>query len=295
MLSGFALSTTTDYPSFERRFPFLSGWPRPKFIVEGSGALLEFHPGANYCVLENCLILNRIETAFRIKHIVFALVVDRSTLVTDYRIELSKPVVQKRWLRPRRVSSLRAERHAVAEQFASLCLSDARETSLGKFLLQHPQIVERGFGATQFVAEPMCEWQEGTPRGEDNAIRPDLLVVKTDGNTIVCDLKRSLRDRGSVTKGERRRRRFIDAVEEGIAQLAHYDEYFRYEANRRFVEDRYGLSVENPQLRLIVGNAENFRHGEVAEASRRLRGFELMDWDTFMQLYLDPQPTASNP
>ena len=73
-----------------------------------------------------------------------------------------------------------------------------------------------------------------------------------------------------------------------IAQLAHYEAYFSYEANRAYAFDRYGIRVDNPILGLIVGNEENVNDTHVNEAKRSLRSsFEVTDYDTLLRLYLE--------
>jgi hypothetical protein len=99
-------------------------------------------------------------------------------------------------------------------------------------------------------------------------------------------LKLPLLAKPNITKGGRSRRRFIDSVEEGVAQLAHYADYFSHEDNKRYAFERYGITVNNPLLGLIVGNEENVTKAQVDEACRRLRSFELIDYDTLLQLYI---------
>ena len=119
------------------------------------------------------------------------------------------------------------------------------------------------------------------------AINPDCILLHADGSFDICDLKLPLLNRTSLTKGERNRRRFVDSVEEGIAQLAHYKDYFADEINAAKAAKLYGIRrTGSPRMVLIVGNEENFDSSKVKEASRRLQPFELMSYDTVLQLYL---------
>jgi ABC-type antimicrobial peptide transport system permease subunit len=54
-----------------------------------------------------------------------------------------------------------------------------------------------------------------------------------------------------------------NSIEEGVAQLANYAEYFTYSQNAAHAKDKYGLSVENPKLVLVVGSWENSSPEEV--------------------------------
>jgi hypothetical protein len=94
-------------------------------------------------------------------------------------------------------------------------------------------------------------------------------------------------DTSSVTRDEHSRRRFIDVVAEGVAQLANYEDYFKHEANRRFADEKYGAKVDNPTLYLIVGNYENSSGEEIEEASRSLKSnYRIIDYDTLNAMFL---------
>ena len=102
-------------------------------------------------------------------------------------------------------------------------------------------------------------------------------------------MKRALLHRKSVTRGELRRRRFVDAVGEGIAQLAHYRDYFRYPDNTAYAEAAFGVKVDRPRLVLVAGSLENVVPTEVAEAKRGVDAdFELIDYDTLCSRIIGP-------
>jgi hypothetical protein len=112
------------------------------------------------------------------------------------------------------------------------------------------------------------------------------MIERNDGFYDIYDLKTALLNKTSITKGERSRRRFIDYVEEGVAQLANYSEYFDYSKNCQFASEKYGIKVKNPNLVLVVGNFENANKTEIQEASRRLKNLTIIDYDSFLQLFL---------
>ena len=89
------------------------------------------------------------------------------------------------------------------------------------------------------------------------------------------------------TKGGHSRRRFIDYVGEGIAQLANYKQYFSYPANANYAKGKYGVETNSPQLILIIGNYENVDIQEIKEASRHMRdNYTIIDWDSLNVAYL---------
>jgi hypothetical protein len=49
---------------------------------------------------------------------------------------------------------------------------------------------------------------------------------------------------------------------------------------------RYGADVNDPGKILIIGNYENTKPVEVAEASRMLRPLQVIDYDSILQLFL---------
>ena len=124
---------------------------------------------------------------------------------------------------------------------------------------------------------------DGSHDDEEKAINPDLLIRRQDGFYDIYDLKTAVLDRTRITKGAKRRRRFIDYVEEGIAQLAHYRSYFTSERNAAHAFAKYGVRVSKPNLILVVGNYDNAKPRELEEASRKLGGISIIDYDSLLQ------------
>jgi hypothetical protein len=120
------------------------------------------------------------------------------------------------------------------------------------------------------------------------------MIVRTRlGTWSIVDFKLPLLDKPGLTKGPRRRRRFVDAVGEGISQLANYAEYFSTPGNRNAAAEQFGESFENPDLVLVVGNFENYDLAEVEEAKRTYRPVEVIDYDSLVRLFVGAVPNAS--
>jgi hypothetical protein len=49
---------------------------------------------------------------------------------------------------------------------------------------------------------------------------------------------------------------------------------------------KYGVTFDNPRFILVVGNYENADAQKISEARRRFPDFEIIDYDTIVQLYL---------
>jgi len=160
----------------------------------------------------------------------------------------------------------------VASQFASTYLFyGLRETTIGDFLNQHPEIIQKAIGTQKFIYELYLKWTEQSPENTDKAINPDLMIEHEDGFYDIYDLKTALLDKKSLTKGVRSRRRFIDYVQDGVAQLANNEEYFTYNKNREYTLNKYGIKIEKPDLALVVGNFDNVNKTEIEVYCSSLR------------------------
>jgi hypothetical protein len=196
------------------------------------------------------------------------------------------------------VSRGRSEVIHRAAHFANMFLMDKlHETSIDGFLQDHEDILLTALNGRRLVSQPLIEWQVPSPDPDEIALSPDLLMQKEDGSWAVWDLKLPLLRRTDATVGPRKRRRFVHSIEDGIAQLAHYKEFFEITQNRIKLREMNGVELGTPSYGLVVGTYENMDKTKIAEASRRLQNFELIDYDSLLQLYLagnnalQPDPT----
>jgi len=281
------LSQDITFDQVRARFPFADLYPTKIRRSGGRGSPVAFGPGFQSCMFDNCMILNQLGEVFRAKHILNAIVVSHSVSGSELQEWLGEVQADSRVVGVHTCGPGLGEVLATAAQFSALYLSSSvRETTLGEFLRDHPRVLEEAARALRFVYEPYLEWVEAPEGNEDTAINPDLLVQRDDGDWDIYDLKTALLDQQTITKGGRRRRRFVDTVEEGIAQLAHYREYFSYPDNRARTVQKYDAHVKAPRLVLVVGTLENVRAEEVREASRRLGEVSVIDFDSLMQLFV---------
>ncbi len=178
--------------------------------------------------------------------------------------------------------------YVLSGQFANLFLIPGlREPNIGKFLHKNPDFVKHALDCINFLYEQPLKWKEGNPNPADEYIQPDLLLQLANGYWDMCDLKRPLLEKIKITKGKHSRKRFIDCVAEGIAQLANYEHYFNFQENAEYARSKYGVSVYNPRLILIVGNYENADINQIKEASRMLKSnYTIMDYDTLNANFL---------
>ncbi|HBR7910641.1 TPA: hypothetical protein L9425_003748 [Klebsiella pneumoniae] len=181
-----------------------------------------------------------------------------------------------------------------ASHLINLVLNDQiHETTIGDYINDHPDILLDALGYKGFVYEPNLEWIEKTDDNPDLYINPDALLEREDGCYDICDFKKGLVKKKSVTKGERRRRRFIDGVGEGLAQLDNYEEYFTYPLNAKHALEKYGVRVNSPKKILIVGNHENTNSVEVAQALRGRTDTVVIDYDSLISSYVGKLKNSS--
>jgi hypothetical protein len=288
-LNGFHLSHMVDSEELHQRFPFLAATDAPRIIVgKGTGAVIAIRNRSNFISLQDCVLVNRHSSAIRIKHIHQAVVIHRTTNVREYTGYLNGFRKGNHIYGIQHIKAQDEEAHRVAGQFANLYLfRGLRETTIGEFFRSHPEFIRTALCTSRFEYEPYLEWQEGSSDPHEHAINPDLLIQRLDGHFDIYDLKTSLLDRTSLTKGRISRRRFVDYVAEGAAQLAHYASYFTFPKNREYAHAKYHVSVAEPRLVLVVGNRENINRAHVDQACRMLKNFEIIDYDTLLHLYLN--------
>lgn len=288
-LEGLTFTRAEETPSLIARFPGIRGFgQRYRFYQpKGSGSLVAFGKDTQICVMKSCIFVNARDGIFRVKSVHFALILNK-------KVDLSAlSVTLRRHLPPYTAAGVIEETNAVgtamlaAGQLQSLFLSPTiHETTIGSFLAGHPSILREALGATAHVYEAVLPWVE-QPQGVDREeIRPDMLLRRPDGYWDIVDFKTAVLKRSSVTRGGHARRRFIDYVYEGIAQLGNYADYFSYPANREVAERKYGVKVREPKKILVVGSTENCDPVELEQALRAHPDTQLIDYDSLARAYI---------
>jgi len=285
-MSHLCLARGPDLEFMIRRFPFIELF-LTRLLRDGQGSLLDFSQDFLSCTLENSVLVNRQEALIRCKNIL-TLIITSSRISKRELLELFESSTNGKLVKGvHTIGNDGDERLLVAGHLQSLYLQpEPHETTIGAFINSHPEVVKKVFKTSNFVYEPLLEWVEHDGTVPNQAINPDLMIRRDDGYYDIYDLKRAALERKRITKGEQRRRRFIDYVNEGIAQLAHYDKYFQFAGNREYAARRYGIQVSKPNLVLVVGNWDNVNKTEISEASRAYRSVTIIDYDTLVHLFL---------
>lgn len=290
VFQNFCLSQDVPLAAAVPRFVMVGQRPQFKFQLQ-EASVFSPEPECGPIYLRSCYILNVVGRALRAKYVDELLIVGRNfskeelgqgarnCLALMRKGELPAGI--------HHVPQPSAERNALAAQFTSMFLTPGLpETTLGEFVRQHPLFIERAFGATNFLYEPSFPWIEGNSDTDEVYINPDLLIQRPDGDWNICDLKTAALSRLKLTKGRHKRRRFIDYVQEGVAQLCNYQDYFRYPRNVEAARNLRGITLHAPRLILVVGSYENASGIDIREALRAApENVDIIDYDTLVALF----------
>lgn len=281
------LGQEADCKELSNRFPSIELYETTLNRAGGKGSVFSFGSNFESCSIENCVLVNRLDHLYRCKNILAAYIfknsATKSTVVELFRENLGGKEVRG----VHTVQDKSEETLVVAGQLQSMYLFPGlHETTIGEFLKLHPKIIRSAFKTDHFEYEPYLKWLEHDGTCDDVAINPDLLVKRSDGYYDIYDLKTAALGKKNVTKGGRKRRRFIDYVEEGVAQLVNYEEYFSYPANAEHAKEKYNIKINKPKLVLVVGSWDNSSSEEVSQALRRYQHIEIIDYDTFCHLFI---------
>jgi len=309
-VSGIFIRRELDYEVLKKRFPFHQRlWDQPaQFVLQGGdGYYFDFKDTFKHCYMNNCTLGNKFGNIHRIKHMLLMLICGRNLSENEYKNWLnnllSLSLLQRvqmplntnfqetlASLNPllgiQVASHSREEISFLTSQFSNFFLiPGVAETSISDFLKKNPSFTKAAFSCRSFICQAQLPWLEGNPAPDEQMIIPDLFLEREDGYFDICDLKLPKHERNSITKGPRRRRRFIDYVNEGISQLANYEDYFKFQENANLANSKFGIKVSKPRLFLVVGSYENATEEEIKEAARSLReNFYIVDYDTLASL-----------
>ena len=270
------------------KHPFLDKF-KVKFVPEENVTqLLNFKDDFTTGMIFDCVLAYENNGIFRSRYIFEMMFFTTNTTVPELDAQMN--IYMKRipgsLYGVRCLDNIDEESWVKASYLLNLILNDKiHETTIGDYLNDHPDIICKALGYDSIIYEPNLKWIDKTDDNLDQFINPDALLKRADGNYDICDFKKGLLKRKKVTRGERNRRRFIDDVDEGLAQLDNYEEYFSYQKNKDYAKSKYGVNVDCPKKILIIGNIENTIHIEVEQALRGRSNTFVIDYDLLISYY----------
>jgi len=298
VIRGVFFRRSNDPAGFVKRFPFIEQWNAGFAPTGGVGPTLYFTDSFRSAFFTNCIFLNQYEKIYRAKFCDHLIIVRKSLEEPELEAGLLRELILDNGTGTANLVGIKLcgggnlERLLLAGQFANMFLMPRiRETTIGKFLENNTTLLKTAFGVQEIISQPPLPWRAGNPDPNEESIIPDFLLRHSDGFCDICDIKTTVDTRKSITKGGHRRRRFIEVVHEGIAQLANYEDYFSFPENAMAAKEKYGVSVRNPKLILVVGSYDNAPFAEVSQASRQLKpNIEIIDYDTLNAMFIYAEP-----
>ncbi|QZP22867.1 Shedu anti-phage system protein SduA domain-containing protein [Pseudomonas sp. DR208] len=275
-----------EIEGFEKRFPSIRLF---KTFIKGraGGESSSFLFGDNFRSLhiEECLFVNKREEMYRCKHVKCMFVLKSDVSVPELKAFYSDFLSGEN-VRCATTGKADSRVKNIAAQLQGLYLSKGvHETTIGKFINDHPEVIHKAFRCKSFLHEKSFKWLESKFEIVEKEIRPDLLVLRDDGFYDIYDLKTAVDAKKSLTNTKSSRRKFIDCVSDGVAQLINYREYFKYEKNAKYALENHGVRVSDPELVLVVGSMDNFSALEVEQAAMMYQKVTIIDYDTLCFMY----------
>lgn len=291
----FYIGASIDENILQERFFFQDRWPT-KLVADYDKLnihnIFNYVDGINYLEYNDCCIANRLGNIFRLKPVTHLHFVAQKIEKAKYKKhlikQLSAPINHSDDIKGvLYTDSENTSTSLTYSQFLNVYSFDnLRETTIGEFLKNNDEIINGAFKSKSFLYEPELKWIEGNPDENEVSINPDFFIESQEGNWDILDLKLPYWLKSKLTKGPRKRRSFLQIVDEGLAQLANYEDYFNYEKNRKFALEKFGILIKKPRLILVIGNYNNYDKIEIDEASRKLKdNIMIIDYDTLNLKY----------
>ncbi|HFS1363927.1 TPA: Shedu anti-phage system protein SduA domain-containing protein [Raoultella ornithinolytica] len=258
-------------------------------INDGITHLVGFSKGFKSFLVSDCLLSYISNNIYRLRYInqlmMFNLGLNEEEIISDMTYYIWNEGGEV--LGVRYFSDERELPWVKASYLMNLVLNDKiHETTIGDYLNDHSDILLKALGYKNMIYEPSLKWLEKTRDNPDTYINPDALLQRGDDFYDICDFKKGLTKRKSLTKDERRRRRFVDEVNEGLAQLDNYEEYFTFALNARYAMEYFNVKVSTPKKILIIGNIENAKQDEIEQSLRGRNNVLVVDYDSLVSSYI---------
>jgi hypothetical protein len=161
------------------------------------------------------------------------------------------------------------------EEFEEL-LNDpsARESDFQRFFESYPHFL-MGLDHKNAIPHPILQ------RDEEGPLIPDFFLQPLESK--FCDVLDLKLPSAKLIVGSKNRKRFGQSVQDAIAQLREYHDYFENPVYRQRVESRYGLTAYRPTLVVIIGRTpESVDAAKLRQITSQHPGFQITTYD---QLY----------
>jgi len=152
---------------------------------------------------------------------------------------------------------------------------ELKEKDLQSFLEANPEFLFFGTRYKKIFPQIVLE-REGKPN-----LIPDFVLERvTDGYCDILDIK--LPDE-RVLVGPDERRRFSYSVEDAIAQVSEYREYFDDPSNRENIERIHGVKIYKPNILVLIGDSKNIDVEELIRIRDRRKDGEVITYSELVR------------
>lgn len=259
-LSGLTLTTEIDSEMFRRKVNF----DIPGTVLKCNPPIpLQILPTADWFGLQNVTVLRTEGVRLLFRTISTAICVRKQTdsgALQSWILQQFDSQLQNGC--PVALNLFSASARDFGRELCSLADQNISESILDRFINSHGHHFQRALGYKGYLAQPRLEWTQRQPTDPHESI-PDYMLRRSDGHWDILDLKRGVIRNKSIVRGLPARPRFIDYVNEMIAQLARYESYFERPENAELARRQLGVVVNKPRLFGIVGNFDSFDIKEV--------------------------------
>jgi hypothetical protein len=126
----------------------------------------------------------------------------------------------------------------------------AREAEFQRFFEQHPEFLLTLGPYRQHYPQVILQADEGP------SLIPDFFLERMDIRSLdILEIKRSS---VPIVRRQRSRIRFRDCVDEALAQLNHYRDWFDDRSHREAFQEAHDLTVYRPRVAVVIGRAADF-------------------------------------
>jgi hypothetical protein len=147
---------------------------------------------------------------------------------------------------------------------------DLNEPKMQKFFEENPEFLYFGTRYKRVVSHPVL-----LREGKSDLI-PDFLLERViDSYCDILDIK--LPDKKLVV-GLEERRRFSGNVDEALAQVSEYRDYFDESKNRKYIETKYDLKILKPNVLVLIGDSANIDREELIKIKDRRKDGEVVTY-----------------
>jgi hypothetical protein len=149
-----------------------------------------------------------------------------------------------------------------------LSKEDIRERELQKYFEENPEFLYLGTRYKRIIPQPILK-----RKGKSDLIPDFLLERVNDGYCDILDIK--LPDK-KVVIGIEDRKRFSSNIDEALAQVSEYREYFNESKNRKSIEKKYNIKILKPNVLVLIGDSTNIDAEELIKIRDRRKDGEVI-------------------